>query len=576
MGTKRASPARAPSRQAASAFAALVLLVGCSPPPRDAAISPRVGGNAPEAAAPKTMVMGISAEPLTLGPFQVGGTSHQGPIYQILHDFLVVHGDQGEGIPHLAEARPSQASGSWVVASDGTMETIWRLRRGVKWHDGADFTSRDVIFGWQVANNPEVPWSRPALARLITEMQAPDAHTVLMRWRRSFPFADNPEETTLDPLPVHLLERTYGIDVQGFVNSPYWTREFIGLGPYRLTGWEPGSHMELQAVADHYAGRARIARITVRFVTDPNTLMANMISGAIDVNTPSTNLNEQHWATLREQWRDGTVISNLDGTFSFVGANHQVPPFSDVRVRAALAHAIDREAVVDAQLVPRDLIADGMVLPGSEKAQRLKGRLVVYPYDPARAAELLGDAGWRRGGDGIARAAGGQPMEFEYRATRSTEAQVIADLWKTVGMVANIVLPSPALTADLEYQATVRGVESSGFGIGFGMWERRMHSSAIPTPQTRFAGTNRRYYSNPQLDTLIDRFVTTLDEAERDRIEGDMLQIVGRDAVIAPLFIASRSSVVRHGITGLKPMAGTGIIVANYYNTWNVLEWDRV
>jgi hypothetical protein len=67
-----------------------------------------------------------------------------------------------------------------------------------------------------------------------------------------------------------------------------------------------------------------------------------------------------------------------------------------------------------------------------------------------------------------------------------------------------------------------------------------------------------------------------LDEAERDRIEGDMLQIVGRDAVLAPLFIASRSSVVRHGITGLKPMAGTGLIVANYYNTWNILEWDRV
>jgi hypothetical protein len=67
--------------------------------------------------------MAISAEPAMLGPFQVGGTGHQGPVYQILHDFLVVHGDQGQAIPHLAEERPSQEKGTWIVAPDGTMET---------------------------------------------------------------------------------------------------------------------------------------------------------------------------------------------------------------------------------------------------------------------------------------------------------------------------------------------------------------------------------------------------------------------------------------------------------------------
>jgi ABC-type transport system substrate-binding protein len=267
------------------------------------------------------MVMGISAAPRTLGPFQVGGTSHQGPVYQVLHDFLVVHGDQGQALAHLAEERPSQEKGSWTVAPDGTMETTWRLRRGVKWHDGTEFSARDVAFGWRIANDSEVPWSRPALARLIAEMTTPDPHTVVMRWRSTFPFADNPEETTLDPLPVHILEPVYRADVQGFVNSPYWTREFVGLGPYRLAGWEPGSHMELQVVDDHYGGRARITRITVRFVTDPNTLMANFMSGAVDVNVPSSNLHEEHWRTLREQWRDGEVIYNIDGTFSFVASN---------------------------------------------------------------------------------------------------------------------------------------------------------------------------------------------------------------------------------------------------------------
>jgi peptide/nickel transport system substrate-binding protein len=526
-------------------------------------------------AAPKAFVMAISAEPATLGPFQVGGTGHQGPVYQILHDFLVVHGDQGQAIAHLAAERPSQDKGTWLVAPDGTMETTWRLRQGVKWHDGTEFTARDAVFGWRIANDSAVPWSRPALARLITEISTPDDYTLVMRWKSTFPFADNPEESTLDPLPVHILDQTYRTDVQAFVNSPYWTREFVGLGPYRLTTWEPGSHLEMQAVDDHYKGRPRIGRITVRFVTDANTMMANFLSGAVDVNVPSSNLTEMHWQTLREQWRDGEVIHNIDGTFSFVAPNQRVAPFGDVRIRRALAHAVDRSAVVDAQLVPRSLIADGMVLPGSDRARQFKERIVVYDYEPARAMAFLEETGWRRGGDGVARNAEGQPLEFEFRSSRATEAQVIADLWKTVGLTANIVVPAANLTTDLEYQATVRGIESAGFGLGFGMWERRMHSSAIPTPQTRYAGTNRRYYSNPQLDALIDRFVTTLNESERDRIEGDMLEIVSRDAVLVPLFVASRASVVRKGITGIKPMAGSPIIVANYYNTWNILEWDR-
>lgn len=564
------------SRFVGALLAVASLCFACGPgrAPSEEGLAP-AGSGSILSATPKSMVVGLSSEPLTLGPFQVGGQSHQGPVYQVVHDFLVVHSDQGEGIAHLAEERPSVAKGTWKVFPDGTMETTWRLRKGARWHDGSEFTARDMVFAWRIANDSEVPWSRPALARLIRDIDTPDPHTLVMRWSRTFPFADNPEETTLDPLAAHILEPIYAADVQGLVNSPYWTREFVGLGPYKIASWEPGSHMELRAVEDHYAGRSKLGAVTVRFVTDPNTLMANILSGAVDINMPPTNLTHQHWNTIREQWRDGEVIQNLSGTFGFVAPNHRVPPFGDVQVRRALAHAIDRVAVVDAQLIPRSLITDGMVVPGSEKAKRLKDKIQVYDYDPPRAQMLLEGSGWRRGADGMVRNTVGQPFEFEYRAGRSTEAQVVADLWKAIGLQPNIVLPSPALTADLEYQASVKGVESSGFGIGFGMWERRMHSSAIPTAQTRWAGTNRRYYSNPEVDALIDRFVTTLDEGAREEIEGDLLQRVTREAVLAPLYVNSPASVVRKGITGLKPMAGSPIIVANYYNTWNILEWDR-
>jgi peptide/nickel transport system substrate-binding protein len=455
------------------------------------------------------------------------------------------------------------------------METTWTLKQGVKWADGTELTAKDIIFGWKIANDPEVPWSRPALARLIDGMDAPDDYTVVMQWRRVFPFADNPEVTTLDPLPVHILQSAYETDVQAFVNSPYWTREFVGLGPYRLASWEPGASMILAARDDYYGGRAKIDSITVRFITDANALVANLLSGAIDVQLPPSNLDAQNWRVLEAQWTDGSVLYNLDGTFALVGPNHRVPPFGQVPIRQALAYAIDREAVVDALFLPRSSIADAMVTPGSEKEKRLRDRITVYNYDPPRAQALLAENGWTRGGDGVLRNAQGQPFEFEYKASRQTEGTVIADMWKSIGLQPQIVVPSPTLMSDLEYQATVKGVESTGFGIGFGMWERRMHSSAIPVPETRWAGTNRRYYSNPELDTMIDRFTATLDDRERENIEGEMIRQVTRDAVLIPLYVASRASSIRKGITGIKPMAGNPVIVANYYNTWNILEWDR-
>jgi ABC-type transport system substrate-binding protein len=148
-------------------------------------------------------------------------------------------------------------------------------------------------------------------------------------------------------------------------------------------------------------------------------------------------------------------------------------------------------------------------------------------------------------------------------------------MWKSIGLSVNLVVPGPALMRDREWQANVKGVEASGFGLSFGMWERRMHSSGIPVPENCWADTNRRYYSNPEVDALTDRLNVTLDAAERDRIEGDLIERVTRDAVVAPIYVDAPASVDRKEITGHKPMAGLPIIVSRYYGTWNILEWER-
>jgi peptide/nickel transport system substrate-binding protein len=520
--------------------------------------------------------MAFPAEPPTLGPFTVVGSFYQLSIYEIVHDFLLVYNDQGQPVPRLAPERPSLENGTWRVLPDGSMETTWRLRDGARWHDGVEFTAQDIVFGWKVANDRQVPWITRAVAEIVDDMRVPDSRTVVMHWKSTFALADRPGETALDPVPAHLLEPLWTTDPQGFVNSPYWTREFVGLGPFKLTAWDAGSHLELRALDAHYLGRPKISTIVVRFVTDQNTLVANLLSGTVDANVTPTNLSFEHWKVLREQWADGTMFFDRSGSLQFVGPNLRVAPFGDIRVRRGMTHGIDRAAVVDAQSIPRELIADTFLVPGSEKAQRLQPYVHVYDYDPARAQSLLEEAGWRRGADGLTRNAAGQAFEFEFRSTGPPPSAllVIADLWKAIGLQPNIAIPPPALSADAAYQADVKGVDASGYSIGFGSWRGRVHSAAIPTPETRYGGLNRTYYENPEVDALIDRFSATLVEADRERAEGEIIERVTRDAVFYPLYVRAQASSVRKGITGIKPIVDSPGL-RQPQTTWNVVEWDR-
>ncbi|MBM2812638.1 MAG: hypothetical protein HW416_3397 [Chloroflexi bacterium] len=552
---------------------AALLVSACASP----AATPQQPGSAPEPSSPapeKSMIMALPVEPPTLGPFTIQGEFFQLTISKMVHDFLVVLDDQGQPVSRLAAERPSLEKGTWKVFPDGTMETTWPLRTGVRWHDGTEFTAADIILAWKVASDRQIPWITRSVAELIDDMKAPDPHTVVMHWKSTFPLADRAEETTLDPVPAHLLERLWATEPQGFVNSPYWTREFVGLGPYRLTAWENGSHLELRAVDGYYLGRAKISNVVVRFILDQNALVANLLSGAIDVNTSPTSLRFEHWNVLKEQWTDGNVIFDTAGAFQFVSANLRVQPFGDVRVRQAMTHAIDRTAVVDAQLIPREAIADTFLVPGSDKARRLQSSLHVYEYDPARALILLEEAGWRRGSDGILRNAAGQPFEFDLRTTTPPQALVIADLWKGIGLQPVVSVTPPALAGDVEYQANVKGVETSGYNIGFGSWLGRVHSAAIPKPETRYSGLNRSYYESPEADALIDRFAVTLVPAEREQVEGQIVERVTRDAVFYPLNLRAQATSAKKGITGIKPIQDSPGIRRSLV-TWNVAEWDR-
>src|SRR5262249_18050264 len=159
----------------------------------------------------------------------------------------------------LAIALPSLDDGSWKVRSDGTMTTAYRLRPGVTWHDGAPLTADDVAYAFEIARGLDVPLVPAGVLAAIDGVVARDRLTVDVSWRRVLAGA-NAVRQALAPAPLRLLPDATNLGVS---DQPYWSRGFVGLGPYRVETFVPGKRIELRGNEQFFLGKPRIEQITV-------------------------------------------------------------------------------------------------------------------------------------------------------------------------------------------------------------------------------------------------------------------------------------------------------------------------
>src|SRR6266545_2593183 len=153
--------------------------------------------------------------------------------------------------------------------ADGSAQP--RLLRAATWHDGTPFSARDVIFSYQVYRDPDLPNSRQNIVKFIASMEQADPTTVVVRWSEAYPYADRLELRELLILPAYILESTYLEAKQQLLSQPYFSsNEYVGLGPFRIAAWEPGSHLDLVAFDQFFLGRPRLDRIQVKFIPDMN------------------------------------------------------------------------------------------------------------------------------------------------------------------------------------------------------------------------------------------------------------------------------------------------------------------
>lgn len=533
----------------------------------------------------KTITVGITGMQQAMGI--MGATTTSGGWHSMneIHSNALTTTDFASRRPigRLAEKAPSLEDGSISLLPDGRMRVVFNLRRGITWQDGAPFTADDLLFSYKLNSDRGVPSAQRDSITFMQAVEAPDQHTFVIYYKSVYFLGGMLGLREFWPHPQHILGDPHARylatgDSDELVNLRYWTTDYVHLGPFRLTSFDPGEGTVYHAYDGYFLGRPKVDVIRVRSFPDPNGLFSNLLAGAVDISADSA-LSTELGFQLKDRWEgngEGTVYV-LQGFTRFVApqwrpAVQMEAAIFDVRVRAALFHAIDRDSLSE-----REQAAWSLLPPGDRLYEATKDGFRRYPYDPDRARAILREGGWVPASDGVLRnSVDGRRFRSSIWNTpggRSWETPVYADYWRRIGLdVEEFTIPA-ARSRDSEFRASYPGWEASSSGQGDGILGRIDWPPA--SAQNRWLG-ERGGYEDPRGWALLDRYRSSL--SERDQLQA--MKAIS-DYVVAELpFLATYYTAdhigVRKGIKALDDVEGGAIASSPPFGTYtrNAHLWD--
>jgi peptide/nickel transport system substrate-binding protein len=562
---------------------AALLLLGCG------TAGPGVGPGQKDGSAslPKTLktlrigMQGSNEQPSPATYGRAGSGSAAQEHFFLFHANLTALDTQGELVPRIAEKIPSINDGDWKVLPNGGMEITWKLRPNVYWHDGTPLTAEDFVFGFQIISDAELPIEPLGQSPNIAEVRAADARTVVMTWKSRSSFGNVNGNDGVPALPRHLLEGIYvGGDKVGFDNSPLWRELWVGLGPYRLTQWERGSHIEAHAFDQYFLGRPHVDRLIIRYVGDVNALVANVLAGEIDVIPAGAQLDIGQMVILRQAWEPtgaGLTLFNPKSvrTLYVQFRDPAAPWVQDLRVRQALLHALDRDQIVETLLYGLTQRADFYV-PPDDPVHRLavERGLPRYAFDLPRVERLMSEAGWTRGADRTYRNSAGQPVNIDItvdgQGDNVKEAETVAGQWSAAGFQSRATPYAPGISSQdgRQIRHTIPGVML--WPWNFGVADPRIATSyEAGNERNRWNGGNYGGYSNLTYDALWDQLTDELDPTRRRETHFQMIKLLSEELPVFPLFYRVTGLAAQKFVAGPGPTAPLQAA-----SSWNIHTWD--
>ncbi len=535
--------------------------------------------SAPSAEPARTLVAAVRVEPLTLA---VRSLREQGiAVYlssRMFNAEMAILDETGNPRPYLVEASPKLNTPSWQVFPDGRMETTYQLKANLKWHDGTPLTADDFIFSWRLYSTPELGGVGLPMS-IIEDVQAPDARTVVVKWRQPYPDAESltVRNAGFPAMPRHILEGAYQSGQwDNFVNHPYWTSEYVGLGPFKLDRWEPGGFIEASAFNDHVGGRAKIERMKILFIGNANTALANMLAGEIQFSA-DTAVRTAQVMILRREWGadGGTAVLHPN---QWRAALFQLRPelatpasITDLRVRKALAHALNKDPINEAVYENSSLVADTTTPPLTELGKAMDRAIAKYPFDLRRSEQLMTEAGYQKGSDGtwVSPTMGRFRGEATTNAATDNEAElsILSRDWRVAGFDIQENVVAAGMERDPQLRATFPSIWVQNTSVGESAMLNHA-TSRIPRPENRWQGGNRGGWSNPEFDRLLDLYSTELDRVKHDQLMVDMAKVQADDLPAISIFFVTQPWAFTSALKGPK------LVAPDTNMSWNIETWE--
>lgn len=454
--------------------------------------------------AARDLTIGMQQEPPVLDPTADATAAIATITAHNIYESLVSVDPRGAIVPALAR--------SWTVSDDGLTYTF-ALHAGVTFHDGAAFDASDVVYSFTRAMDASSANHQRQSFAAVAAVEALDPLTVQVTLTQPDAF-----------FLFNMAQATASIvDPASAETNP---TNPVGTGPYRLADWARGDRLTLEAFPDHRdAADVAIPRVTFRFVADPAAAVAALLAGEIDafpgIPAPET------MALFEADPRFNTVVGTTEGEV-ILALNNARPPFDDIRVRRAIAHALNRQEIIDGAYYGYGTPIGSFFAPHHRSYEDLTG---LYPHDPARARALLAEAGV---GD-LAVTLRTPPFPYARRSGEIVQAQLAE-----VGIAVTL--------EPVEWAFWISEVFRNG------QHDMTIVAHTSPNDIGNFARGKGYYwgYENPEFNALWERIRAATDPAELDALLREAQRFVAEEAVVGYLFQLPQLGVYDRDLAGYR------------------------
>ncbi len=453
-------------------------------------------------AAKSSLIMGLVLEPPHLDPTASAAAAIDEVVYANLFEGLTRINRNGEVKPALAK--------SWDISADKLTYTF-HLHQGVKFHDGAEFDADDVIFSLNRAKADDSVNAQKALFKPIKSVQKKDKYTVTV--------------TLAQPTGSFLFNMGWGdaimvdpASVEKNKSNP------IGTGPFKFKRWVKGDRVEMVKNTGYWGKQAKLKKATFKIIPDPAAAVSALMAGDIDAfaNFPAPESISQ----FKSDSRYKVVIGSTEGE-TILSTNNKSGPFKELKVRQAVAHALDRQAVIDGAMFGFGTPIGTHFSPHHPAYKDFTGK---YPYDLKKAKDLLAEAGYPNGFNAVIKL---PPPSYARRG-----GEIIASQLAKIGIKLEIIPVEWAQWLDQvfkkkDYDLTI---VSHTEPMDIGIYARKGYYFN---------------YDNPRFQALISELDATVDPGKRYQLLGKAQQIISDDCVNGFIFQLAKHGIWNKNVSGL-------------------------